>query len=149
MDKHLLNTTTSTTPLDFHLKSDSSPNGNIITNQSNEEDLEMVSLDSKDYTSLKDLMPTSSSLSMASPTGSMRDSWKEIPIKDQLVRNAAWAYLQPSMVETRDEDVKWWVVLKDKFCGVLGCINDVVLVVFYGFKSDKDENDDEQGCKVD
>ncbi|KAI3984935.1 hypothetical protein MKX01_004703 [Papaver californicum] len=47
------------------------------------------------YTSLKDLMPYSLSAAVQSPTGSMIQPCYEISIRNRLVKQAAWAYLQP------------------------------------------------------
>lgn len=61
--------------------------------------LEMVSLRPLTYTSLKDILPPS-------PAGiSATQSWKEIPIKNRLVKQAAWAYLQP-MSSPRQPDCR-------------------------------------------
>ncbi|KAL5710453.1 hypothetical protein ACHQM5_021012 [Ranunculus cassubicifolius] len=57
-------------------------------------DLELISLKSSPYTSLKDLLPSLSAIQ--SPTGgSCSQSLYEIPIRNHLVKQAAWAYLQP------------------------------------------------------
>ncbi|KAH6768653.1 hypothetical protein C2S52_007491 [Perilla frutescens var. hirtella] len=114
--------------INFPVKSHALPLSNGIHHHS-DDDIEMIALDSLSYTSLKDLIPSSSPSSVASPTGG---SWREIPIKDPLVQHAAWAYLQP-MAEARDEDDRWWKRLERKCCGLFGCLNDVVLVVFNGW----------------
>ncbi|MCL7039454.1 hypothetical protein MKW94_023897 [Papaver nudicaule] len=49
--------------------------------------------DDDKYTSLKDLMPYSLSAAAQSPTGSMMI--QPISIRNRLVKQAAWAYLQP------------------------------------------------------
>ncbi|KAG8368056.1 hypothetical protein BUALT_Bualt15G0005700 [Buddleja alternifolia] len=87
-----------------------------------EDDIEMVALENKSYTSLKDLI-SESPPAMASPTNT---SWREIPLKDPLVQHAAWAYLQP-MAEARVDDGRWWRRLEEKCCGMFSCFNDVVL----------------------
>ncbi|MCL7022172.1 hypothetical protein MKW94_015605 [Papaver nudicaule] len=51
--------------------------------------------DDDKYTSLKDLMPYSLSAAAQSPTGSMIQPCYEISIRNRLVKQAAWAYLQP------------------------------------------------------
>ncbi|KAB1203849.1 hypothetical protein CJ030_MR8G027686 [Morella rubra] len=58
-------------------------------------DTELVSSlkSSLDYTSLKDLLPSSSGAAMGSPTAT--NSGYEISIRNRLVKQAAWAYLQP------------------------------------------------------
>ncbi|KAL9141726.1 hypothetical protein ABFS82_14G123000 [Erythranthe guttata] len=84
----------------------------------------MIALESSiSYTSLKDLMPPSTS----SPTG----SWREIPIKDPLLQHAAWAYLRPVAAD-RGDDGRWWRRFAEKFCGLFVCLNGVVLMVFEG-----------------
>ncbi|KAH6823316.1 hypothetical protein C2S53_017789 [Perilla frutescens var. hirtella] len=93
----------------------------------------MIALHSMNYTSLKDLMPESPP-STASPTCCLGDSWREIPIKDPLLQHAAWAYLQPMTGERQSEDHRCWRRLfHQKFCWLLSCFNDVVLVVFEGW----------------
>jgi hypothetical protein len=49
------------------------------------------------YTSLKDLLPASASASagIGSPTAATAASGYEISIRNRLVKQAAWAYLQP------------------------------------------------------
>ncbi|XP_062006336.1 uncharacterized protein LOC133723505 [Rosa rugosa] len=60
-------------------------------------DLEFLSLKSSEsYTSLKDLLPSSSFAAVQSPTpNSATNSGYEISIRNRLVKQAAWAYLQP------------------------------------------------------
>ncbi|KAF3442721.1 hypothetical protein FNV43_RR16638 [Rhamnella rubrinervis] len=60
-------------------------------------DFELVSLKSSlAYTSLKDLIPTSPGGFVNSPTAaSAANSGYEISIRNRLVKQAAWAYLQP------------------------------------------------------
>ncbi|KZV30376.1 hypothetical protein F511_36218 [Dorcoceras hygrometricum] len=97
-------------------------------------DVEMTTFESMGYTSLKDLMTLSPPFSV-SPTGSWKDSWREIPIKDPLLQHAAWAYLQP-MAEARVGDVGRAFFLKrlTKSCrGLLGCIAGVFLVLIGGW----------------
>ncbi|KAE8704628.1 hypothetical protein F3Y22_tig00110450pilonHSYRG01066 [Hibiscus syriacus] len=61
-------------------------------------DLELISLKASfaSYTSLKDILP-SSTVTINSPTaaGSATNSGYEISIRNRLVKQAAWAYLQP------------------------------------------------------
>ncbi|KAL6497931.1 hypothetical protein OROHE_026777 [Orobanche hederae] len=88
---------------------------------------------SNSYTSLKDLLPDSppSTAAPAPSTAINRgDSWREIPIKDPLLQHAAWAYLQPMTTAERSENEWRWNRFLDNCCGLLGCFNDVVLVVF-------------------
>ncbi|XP_018813100.1 uncharacterized protein LOC108985302 [Juglans regia] len=58
-------------------------------------DFELVSSlkSSQAYTSLKDLLPSSSDAAVASPTAA--NSGYQISIRNRLVKQAAWAYLQP------------------------------------------------------
>ncbi|MBA0633887.1 hypothetical protein Godav_029813, partial [Gossypium davidsonii] len=61
-------------------------------------DLELISLKASfaSYTSLKDILP-SPAVAVNSPTaaGSATNSGYEISIRNRLVKQAAWAYLQP------------------------------------------------------
>ena len=121
-------------------------------------DIGMTTVQSIGYTSLKDLLPSSSSSpAVMSPTPS--SSWYEIPIKNPLVKHAAMAYLQPMSSPPEIGNKGLLAKLKEKcFCGggVCGCfgwINDVVLgtvrEVFGSFWerrgawSDEDEDEDE------
>ncbi|KAF5195201.1 Copii coat assembly protein sec16 protein [Thalictrum thalictroides] len=56
-------------------------------------DFELISLKSLAYTSLRDILPSLSAVQ--SPTGCNTQSMYEIPIRNHLVKQAAWAYLQP------------------------------------------------------
>ncbi|KAK6231913.1 hypothetical protein QQP08_017713 [Theobroma cacao] len=71
------------------------PNGSA---SSSPFDLELISLKTSlaSYTSLKDILP-SSAVAINSPTaaGSATNSGYEISIRNRLVKQAAWAYLQP------------------------------------------------------
>ncbi|KAL6525959.1 hypothetical protein OROHE_015483 [Orobanche hederae] len=102
----------------------------------------MFAFQSMSYTSLKDLLPAASPSPAASPTSG--SSLKDIPIKDPLVQHAARAYLQP-MAEARDLDERWRRRLKEKFSGLWGCFNDVVLVMFKGlFAEQRSDGDDDR-----
>ncbi|KAL7237317.1 hypothetical protein ACSBR2_003581 [Camellia fascicularis] len=122
-------------------------------------DIEMVTIQSLSYISLKDLLPVSPPL-ITSPTHyNRRESLREIPIKDPLVQHAAWAYLQPMSTAARQGDGQSW---KEK-CGgggwwLFGCFggffNDVVWktvkrLVLVSEKNDniedEDEDEDEDG----
>ncbi|KZV41130.1 hypothetical protein F511_09326 [Dorcoceras hygrometricum] len=89
----------------------------------------VVDLRSMSYTSLKDLLPDSPTPTTP-PAGFRVDRWRDIPIKDPLVQCAAWAYLHP-MAETRDGGGGVFSLkgLKKTCCRLLGCFNDVLLVV--------------------
>ncbi|XP_026427191.1 uncharacterized protein LOC113323139 [Papaver somniferum] len=82
----------------IQLESSSYPNGDKVSSSL---DFELFSFkpssSSQDdkYTSLKDLMPYSLSAAVQSPTGSMIQPCYEISIRNRLVKQAAWAYLQP------------------------------------------------------
>ncbi|XVF07569.1 hypothetical protein REPUB_Repub06bG0150700 [Reevesia pubescens] len=73
------------------------PNGNAVSPPL---DLELISLKTSlaSYTSLKDILP-SSAVAICSPTaaGSVTNSGYEISIRNRLVKQAAWAYLQVSL----------------------------------------------------
>lgn len=85
-------------------------------------DIEMITIPAA-YTSLKDLLPTS-------PVSlSPKNSWREIPIKDPLLQHAAWAYLQPMQAVAPSDDRNLLEKLKEKCCGLFGCIGDVLLIV--------------------
>ncbi|XP_043709101.1 uncharacterized protein LOC122658246 [Telopea speciosissima] len=64
------------------------------------DDLELVSFRSKtNYTSLKDLLPSSPAAGVQSPRAVPgAESGYEICIRNRLVKQAAWAYLQPKSV---------------------------------------------------
>lgn len=123
--------------INFPVKSHTLPPASGI-NCSDSDDIEMIALENLSYTSLKDLMPSSSPPASASPTGG---SWREIPIKDPLVQHAAWAYLQP-MAEPRDDDGRWWKRLERSCCCLLGCFNGVVSAMFNGWFADERSDGD-------
>uniref|UniRef100_A0A7N0UW65 Uncharacterized protein n=1 Tax=Kalanchoe fedtschenkoi TaxID=63787 RepID=A0A7N0UW65_KALFE len=56
-------------------------------------DLDLISLNSQSYTSLKDILPTTSAVN--SPTTAAPPSSSNIPIRNRPVKQAAWAYRQP------------------------------------------------------
>ncbi|KAF5727132.1 hypothetical protein HS088_TW22G00819 [Tripterygium wilfordii] len=95
-------------------------------------DIEMVTIQTKTYTSLKDIFPASTP-AITSATG-LNSSWHEIPIKNPLLKHAAWAYLQPMSTPTEIEERGFWGKLKERCCGEWGCVGwlkDVVLKVFW------------------
>ncbi|XP_047965288.1 uncharacterized protein LOC125209747 [Salvia hispanica] len=63
-------------------------------NSSSSSDLELLSIkpNSHSYTSLKDLLPTTA---VNSPRPSSAHGGSDIGIRNRLVKQAAWAYLQP------------------------------------------------------
>ncbi|PON45052.1 hypothetical protein PanWU01x14_261950 [Parasponia andersonii] len=119
-------------------------------------DIEITSVHSVGYTSLRDLMPSSSSSPAAmSPTPS--SSWYEVPIKNPLVKHAAMAYLQPMSSPPEIGDKGLLARLKEKcLCGgawgCFGWLNDVVLGAVREFwrrrrrvrNGDEDDDDEEE-----
>lgn len=96
-------------------------------------DIEMVTMESQAYTSLKDLLPESPP-SVVSPTSGRKDSWREIPMKDPLLQQAAWAYLQPAVVQEADRSFS--EKMKEKCAGLFDCFNDVIFAMFRGLSSE-------------
>ncbi|RXH76375.1 hypothetical protein DVH24_019263 [Malus domestica] len=93
----LLSDTTTPTSATKHLQrlhSSTFPNGDVSPPAPPQLDLEFLShKSSESYTSLKDLLPSSAA---NSPTAaSANNSGYEISIRNRLVKQAAWAYLQP------------------------------------------------------
>ncbi|XP_007041748.2 PREDICTED: uncharacterized protein LOC18607496 [Theobroma cacao] len=82
-------------------------------------DIEMITIQSVSYTSLKDLLPTSP-LAITSPTHN--SSWHEIPIKNPLVKHAALAYLQPMSSPPEVGEKGLFGRLKERCCGECGCV---------------------------
>uniref|UniRef100_A0A7N0V4U3 Uncharacterized protein n=1 Tax=Kalanchoe fedtschenkoi TaxID=63787 RepID=A0A7N0V4U3_KALFE len=59
-------------------------------------DLDLISLNFQSYTSLKDILPTTSLVNSPTTAGSPSSAAPyDIPIRNRLVKQAAWAYLQP------------------------------------------------------
>lgn len=86
----------------------SSPSPSTESSSSSGSNLEVVSLksspDTASYTSLKDLLQSSPASSILSPTSVTSSSSAvssaseiSIPIRNRLVKQAAWAYLQPAV----------------------------------------------------
>ncbi|CAK7329449.1 unnamed protein product [Dovyalis caffra] len=87
-------------------------------------DVEMIQIRPLAYTSLRDLLPASSSSGLLSPTRKS-SSRREISFKNPLVKHAARAYLQP--MSTPDVDDKgFFQRLKDQ-CGCIEWLNDIVI----------------------
>ncbi|KAK9987661.1 hypothetical protein SO802_027900 [Lithocarpus litseifolius] len=91
-------------------------------------DIEMITIPSVTYTSLKDLLPSTSSASSPpsaiSPAMMMmiNSSWyDEIPIKNPLVKHAALAYLQPMSTPREVRRKGIFGRLKDKCTCCCGC----------------------------
>ncbi|KAM4089463.1 hypothetical protein ACB094_07G153700 [Castanea mollissima] len=113
-------------------------------------DIEMITIPSVTYTSLKDLLPSSSTTSPPSaitPAMMMmiNSSWyDEIPIKNPLVKHAALAYLQPMSTPREVRRKGIFGRLKDKCTcccdddgcggGFFGCFSWINDVVFAGVK---------------
>ncbi|XVF45582.1 hypothetical protein PTKIN_Ptkin02bG0217600 [Pterospermum kingtungense] len=104
---------------------------NGFINSSEVSDIEMITIQSVSYTSLKDLLPSSTpAAAITSPTHN--SSWYEIeiPIKNPLVKHAALAYLQPMSTPPEVGEKGLFGRLKEKCCsrecGCLLWIYDVV-----------------------
>ncbi|KAE8716846.1 Amino acid permease family protein [Hibiscus syriacus] len=126
-------------------------------------DIEMITIKSVSYTSLKDLMPSSSSsasppsvAAIASPKVH-NSSWHEIPIKNPLVKQAALAYLQPVGSPPVAGEKGLFEKVKERCCGDCGCVSWLYDVVWRKVKeafSDRRDDDvddyyDEDDDKVD
>ncbi|KAG2706083.1 hypothetical protein I3843_05G077600 [Carya illinoinensis] len=123
-------------------------------------DIEMIAIQSVEYTSLKDLLP----LSSLSPTHN--SSWyDEIPIKNPLVKHAALAYLQPMSTPREAGDKGFFGRLREQYCscegGCLWWLGYVVSIIKEAFRErrdilyyaedegEEDEDDDDDDEKVD
>ncbi|XWS62616.1 hypothetical protein CRYUN_Cryun06bG0026400 [Craigia yunnanensis] len=82
-------------------------------------DIEMITIQSVSYTSLKDLLPMSPP-AITSPTHN--SSWHEIPIKNPLVKHAALAYLQPMSSPPDVGEKGLFGRLKERCCVECGCV---------------------------
>lgn len=141
---------------------------NGINNPYNFSDTELISINnhrqhtttasgSANYTSLKDILPqTPIQLSGISPTHN--SSWHEIPIRNPLVKHAAWAYLQPmsTLPDSDDNRCCFFTKLNSLRCGEIGCFeyfrNSILRLFLNRRDSDVDEDDGfcgGGGCKVD
>ncbi|KAL9682978.1 hypothetical protein QQ045_014790 [Rhodiola kirilowii] len=93
------------------------------------------------YTSLKDILPaTPSPPSGISP--SHNSSWHEIPIRNHLVKQAAWAYLQPMSTPRQSGDSGFFSKLKSVCCEA-GCFEYFTKSIFSVFSNRRDSDDDE------
>lgn len=115
-------------------------------------DIEMITIQTVSYTSLKDLLPVSPAASIASPTHN--SSWHEIPIRNPLVKHAAMAYLQPMSAPPEVGGKGIFGKITDWCCGECGCFAWINDVVWRGLKEAfwecRDEiYDDEDEDKVD
>eukprot|EP00262_Sarcandra_glabra_P020724 TRINITY_DN8404_c0_g1_i1.p1 TRINITY_DN8404_c0_g1~~TRINITY_DN8404_c0_g1_i1.p1 ORF type:complete len:170 (+),score=0.66 TRINITY_DN8404_c0_g1_i1:134-643(+) len=77
-------------------------------------DFELVNLKPMSYTSLKDLMP-SSPAAIQSPTAAGAGNWNEISIRNRLVKQAAWAYLQPMAVSPESSNQHFFHRIRNRF----------------------------------
>lgn len=123
--------------------------------------IEMMTLQPITYTSLKDLLPppTSSSAASSMPVllspllyGSQSTSWHDIPIKNPLVKHAAWAYLQPMLTSPSPSTHRssFFVKLKEK-CECIRLLREVVLPAIketlgrlFGERKEEEEDDDDE-----
>ncbi|XP_057498488.1 uncharacterized protein LOC130783008 [Actinidia eriantha] len=95
-------------------------------------DFELISIKPLSYTSLKDLLPSSA---VQSPT-SAGGSGSEISIRNRLVKQAAWAYLQP-MSASPDSSTgphflrRLWARVSGDFlkCPIANFLRSVTLIV--------------------
>ncbi|XP_024984805.1 uncharacterized protein LOC112520632 [Cynara cardunculus var. scolymus] len=83
------------TPTKFHdlFSSSSTTTTTTATSSSSSVDFELVSIKPTCYTSLRDILPSPPSIVHSPKPPS--DSGYEISIRNRLVKQAAWAYLQP------------------------------------------------------
>lgn len=107
-------------------------------------DIELITIQTIEYTSLRDLLPSTV------PTSN--SSWYEIPIKNPLVKHAALAYLQPMSTPPypRDRGLLW--KLGDACgCSENGCfcwLGGAMRSLFTGGGWNTDAEDDEDDEKV-
>ncbi|XVE48814.1 hypothetical protein DITRI_Ditri01bG0032500 [Diplodiscus trichospermus] len=104
-------------------------------------DIEMITIQSVSYTSLKDLLPTSPP-AITSPTHN--SSWYEIPIKNPLVKHAALAYLQPMSSPPEVGEKGLFGRIKEKCCGECGCFMWLYDVVWKNVKEAFSERREEE-----
>lgn len=120
-------------------------------------DIEMITIPSVKYTSLRDILPDPPlSTAITSPVNN--SSWHEIPIKNPLLKQAALAYLQPMSTPPEMGKKGLFDKLKEKCsCGgrEMGCLEWLSGVVwktikqlFIGFREiggvvDENSEDDE------
>ncbi|GMJ06931.1 hypothetical protein HRI_004362300 [Hibiscus trionum] len=101
-------------------------------------DVEMITVQSGSYTSLRDLLPPGSSSPMlSSPTMSTtanNSSWHEIPIKNPLVKHAALAYLQPVGSPAAAGEKGLLGRVKERCCRECGCVLWILDVVLRNVK---------------
>ncbi|KAJ4705369.1 putative COPII coat assembly protein SEC16 [Melia azedarach] len=106
------------------LHTSSLPNGDVPS-------FELVSLKScSSYTSLKDLIPPATAVN--SPTaGSAANSGYEISIRNRLVKQAAWAYLQPMSASPDDSAPDFLRRIWMKFSSAQNSISSCLRLINY------------------
>ncbi|MCD7448376.1 hypothetical protein HAX54_041111 [Datura stramonium] len=80
------------------------------------------------YISLKEIMPEESSRASTTTmmmSSAMRQSWREIPMKEPLLQQAAWAYLQPIGIDPAADRT-----LLNKVKDLFGCLSGVLVLIF-------------------
>ncbi|XP_042519604.1 uncharacterized protein LOC122093350 [Macadamia integrifolia] len=108
-------------PAKLNLSSDETLNFPIVNGGSKVshavDDLELISLRTRtNYTSLKDLLPSSPAAGIQSPRAVPGvESGYEICIRNRLVKQAAWAYLQPKSVTPGSSGRHFFQRIWDRF----------------------------------
>ncbi|XP_060196502.1 uncharacterized protein LOC132625896 [Lycium barbarum] len=90
-------------PTKLNLQSSPSTTATSSSNSSTNSDYELFSIKPVSYTSLRDLMPPLSTANSPRPNNNESAGGSEISIRNRLVKQAAWAYLQP-MSTSPDSD---------------------------------------------
>lgn len=85
------------------------------------------------YTSLKDISPP--------PELRRKESWREVPLKDPLVQQAAWAWAYLPVRKTEHPRSSFMEKLKD---GFVGCFKNVILAMTCKFLPDENSDIDDQ-----
>ncbi|KAK1385296.1 hypothetical protein POM88_023031 [Heracleum sosnowskyi] len=129
----------------------SSSTSNIFIDPDNFEfKFEMVALEANNnddhdtrYTSLKDISPVPE-LGM-----SRKESWREVPLKDPLVQQAAWAWAYLPFTKAEHQRSSFAAKLKD---GFVGCFKNVILALTGKILPADDENyfihHHQETCKI-
>ncbi|KAH6797557.1 hypothetical protein C2S52_022111 [Perilla frutescens var. hirtella] len=92
--------------LNLLLHHHSSSTTTSATTSSSSDDLELLSIrpNSHSYTSLKDLLPAAAVNSPRPSSAPLGQGGSDICIRNRLVKQAAWAYLQPMSTSPRSAD---------------------------------------------
>ncbi|KAL5739941.1 hypothetical protein ACOSQ2_029121 [Xanthoceras sorbifolium] len=100
---------------------------------------ELISLKSSlaTYTSLRDILPSSTAAAVNSPTaGSSANSCYEISIRNRLVKQAAWAYLQPNSASPGSSGHHFfhpiWTRLSSAQSSISSCLRYINSRIIYG-----------------